>query len=306
MRVLGRVLALTALVAGAVSAQAASKLPLYNNLDGDGSVELDHAIKHAYAARYTIIDTRRADGYVEPSSTAGDLPKVARDSKGQYLAGYVLAVYIVDKDGSVIEPTVVRSTDDRLGTVALQAMAQWHFVPGRLNGSAVATTAAQEFNFGPPVAPTGYQMTRLVVYQDNPTLLRRLPGRADADAYLDRMTTVARHFFVGDLIHETFHIIVMVRPSGRTRIWFLSSIRPGSSAELEPLRRLLLAVAPLQVKEGPVILAISGDVMGGDGNEFPEDRNPIPDAWRDLEMSLKEPLPIYSDAFLNLVWPDTK
>lgn len=286
--------------------QPAPKPIVYNNLDGDGSQELDRAIKQAYSAKYTLVDTRRADGYVEPNATAGDLPKDAVDAAGRHLAGYVLAVYIVGQDGLVDDPVVLKTTDGRLSRVALDAMARWRFMPGQLGGAPVATTAAQEFNFGPAAEPGGYHMTRLVVYQDNATLLRRLPPKAQADVYLDRLQTVAHNFFVGDTKPETFHIVVMLRPGGRSRIWFVSSIRPGNGPELEPLRKLLEAVAPLTVSGGPALLTLSGTIMGGDGADLPEDLRPMPAEWRDIEKGLDEPLPVSSDAFMDLAWPDAK
>jgi hypothetical protein len=285
-------------------AQPAPNPVVYNNLDGDGSQDLDKAIKQAYADRYTVRDTRHADGYAEPRPTAGSLPKVARDDKGQQMMGYVLVAYIVSAAGLVVDPVVLRTTDSRLSSVALEAMAKWRFSPGLLAGAAVATTAAQEFNFGVAGASGGFHMTRLVVYQDNPTLMRRLPPKDVADVYLDRLVEVAHNFSAADPTPETLHIIVMLRPGGRSRVWFLSSIRFGNDAALVPLRKLLEAVPALAVREGPVILCISGVIMGGDGNELPADLSPIPADWSVLESGLKEPLPIGSDTFMDMAWPD--
>lgn len=286
-------------------AQSDPRPVVYNDLSGDGGVDLDRQIKDAYGKRYTIRDTRPSDGYVEPSPTAGVLPREARDPTGQQIVGYVLAVYIVSEQGLVQDPVVVRSSDARLAKAAMDAMAGWRFKPGAVNGTPVATTAAQEFNFGPVGVSGGFLMTRLVVYQDNQVLLRRLPPKVDADVYLDRILEVAHNFFVGDAMPETLHIVMVVKPGRQARIWFVSSARPPGAPDLEPLRKLLAAVTPLEVKEGPVILTISGAIMGGDGTDLPEDRLPIPAAWKALEAGLKDPLPVGSDAFLALVWPDS-
>jgi hypothetical protein len=306
LKLLAIALAAAVLALPAARGQQTSKPVVYNNLEGDGSKELDRVIKEAYAKAYLIRDTRPADGYVEPEATAGTLPKEATDQAGQPLVGYVLAVYIVDADGRVAHPLVIRTSDPRLSAVALNAMAEWRFTPGQLNGTPVATTAAQEFTFGSGQVTSGYHMTRLIVYQDNATLLRRLPPKSQADAYLVRLQEVAHNFFVGYPTPETLHIIVMLRPGGRSRVWFVSSRRPGNAPEFEPLRKLLEAVPALPVVEGPALLTLSGTIMGGDGSELPEDLRPIPAEWRDIEKGLAEPLPVYSDAFMDLVWPDPK
>ena len=306
MKHLAAFLAAAFLILPFARGEQASKPIVYNNLDGDGSKELDRVIKEAYAKAYAIRDTRGSDGYTEPDATAGTLPKEAKDETGHPLAGYVLAVYIVGADGTVEDPQVIRTRDSRLSAVALNAMAHWHFTPGKLNGDAVATTAAQEFTFGSGLVTSGYRMTRLIVYQDNATLVRRLPPKSQAEPYFTRLQTVAHNFFVGYPTPETFHIIVMLRPGGRSRVWFVSSRRPGNAPELEPLRKLLEAVPALPVVEGPALLTLSGTIMGGDGSELPDDLRPIPSEWRDIEKGLSEPLPISSDAFMDLAWPVAK
>jgi hypothetical protein len=306
LKILAIALAAAVFILPAARAEQAPKPIVYNNLDGDGSKELDRVIKEAYSKAYTVRDTRSADGYVEPDATAGTLPKEAQDESGQALAGYVLVVYIVGIDGTVENPLVIRSSDARLSAVALGAMVHWRFTPGQLNGTPVATTAAQEFTFGSGLVTSGYHMTRLVVYQDNATLVRRLPPKTQAEPYFARLQTVAHNFFVGDPTPETFHIVVMLRPGNRSRVWFVSSRRPGNAPELEPLRKLLEAVPALPVIEGPALLTLSGTIMGGDGGELPEDLRPIPEEWRAIEKGLAEPLPVSSDAFMDLAWPDAK
>jgi hypothetical protein len=52
------------------------------------------------------------------------------------------------------EPVVLKTTDERLNSIAMKAMEDWRFTPATLNGAAIATTAAQEFNF--EIAPTEF------------------------------------------------------------------------------------------------------------------------------------------------------
>lgn len=298
--------AAAAFLSAAALGQPAEKPVLYNNLDGDGGVTLDKAIKAAYSAKYTILDTSRREGYSEPEATAGDLPKYTADEQGQFIAGYVLVAYIVTAEGLVSEPAVLKSNDERLSKVALEAMTHWRFSPGKLNGVAVATTAAQEFNFGPVDVSNGYRLDRIVVYQPNDVLVKRMPSADLVKAYVFDLKQVAHNFFVGDATPEIFHIVIVIRPGYRSRVWFKSSARPGDSKELEPLRTLLESVRPMEVKGGPVIMALTASIAGGDRKDHSKDSYPVPDAWTQVAKSMATPAPFSSDAFLDTAWPDAR
>src|SRR5580693_3343754 len=94
-------LALAALLPAYALAGAPAKPVVYNEMAGDGSVELDRTIRQAYGSTYTLVDTSRSAGFVEPVPLAGELPTYAKDAHDQMIAGYVLVVYIVAADGSV-------------------------------------------------------------------------------------------------------------------------------------------------------------------------------------------------------------
>jgi hypothetical protein len=300
--------ALAAAVLLSASAFGAPAKPIvYNNLEGDGGVEIDRSIKQAYSSMYTVVDTNRAAGYVEPRAIAGDLPRYVKDRQGHMISGYVLVTYIVTADGAVADPVMVKWSDERLCRVAVEVMANWHFMPGTLKGVAVATTAAQEFSFGPTDESNGFTMERVVVYQSSDVTTNRMPPGEGTRGYVAELQQVAHNFFVGDAVPETFSIVVITRPGRRARVWFVSSIRPGSSKELEPLRKLLEAVPPLNVHGGPVVLGFTGLIAGGDGKDQPVDeayRNPIPAEWLEATRALKDPVPVGSDAYIDLVWPD--
>jgi hypothetical protein len=297
-------LALSALLTGPLLAQPGPKPIVYNDMDGDGGVGIDQAIKAVFGKKYAVVDTSRKAGYAEPEATAGDLPKSASDKGGQAIQGYVLAIYIVTAEGLVSDPFIVKSSDQRLSRVALESMADWRFTPGTLNGTAVATTAAQEFNFGPGDISGGYVPEHAETYQPAGVLEKRMPPSKDSADYIALLEGVAHNFFVGASTPETFDIVVVVRPGGRSRVWFVSSIRPGTSADLEPLRTLLQAVPPIAVKDGPVILGISGKIAGGDRRGASGATVPIPAEWDAIKNQLKAPAPISSDTFLDLLWPD--
>ncbi len=214
------------------SAGAQDKPLVYNDMEGDGGVAIDRLIKDAYQARYTIVDTTAAAGYTEPVPVAGEMPKSPATESGQLLGGYVLVVYLVSDQGLVAEPVVLRSSDPRLSDAALRAMAQWRFKPGKLKGVPIATTAAQEFNFGPVDVSNGYAMKRIGVYQARDVLLKRMPPSEAVSAYAGQVKEIARNFFVGVTTPQVLHVVVVTRPGGRLRVWLLSSARPGTSPDL--------------------------------------------------------------------------
>lgn len=73
------------------------------------------------------------------------LPKLIRDVRPQYTAdamrrgitGAVLLRCVVDRDGVPTSLEIVRSLDEELDQVALAALKQWRFEPGKKNGNAV-------------------------------------------------------------------------------------------------------------------------------------------------------------------------
>jgi hypothetical protein len=286
---------------------APAKPVVYNNMAGDGGVELDRSIKQAYSSMYTVVDTSTSAGYTEPRAIAGELPKYVKDKQGRMISGYVLVIYIVTADGAVADPVMVKWSDERLCRVAVEVMANWHFMPGTLKGVAVATTAAQEFSFGPNDQSNGFSVERVIVYQPSDVTTRRMPPGEGTKAYVGQLQQVAHNFFVGDAVPETLSIVVVTRPGRRSRIWFVSSTRPGNSRELEPLKKLLEAVPPLDVREGPLILGFTGLIAGGDGKDQPMGetyRNPIPQEWLDAVRGRTDPPTVSSDAFVDLIWPD--
>ena len=133
-----------------------------------------------------------------------------------------------------------------------------------------------------------------------------MPSSEDVSRYVSALKQITHNFFVGSPHRETFHIVVVTRPGNRCRIWLMSSARPDNAPELEPLRKLLLAVKPMDIREGPTILALSGTVAGGDGSESLEGeayQRPVPAEWRALAKTLRDPPIFSSDAFLDLLWP---
>ena len=146
-------LTLLALLASAAISGAADKPTIYNHINGE-SAAIDPLVNAALAPKFTIVDIRDSTDYVQPKLAAGRLPRVARTPKGEPLGGYVLVAYVVTAEGRVAAPVVLKTADERLDSIATKAMEEWRFAPATLKGVAIATTAAQQFNF--ETAPTEF------------------------------------------------------------------------------------------------------------------------------------------------------
>jgi len=67
--------------------------------------------------------------------------------RAEGIVGVVTVQYIVDTNGNVVSPVVIKSPDPRLSEAALDAISQWKFVPGEKNGHKVNTRAEQSLTF---------------------------------------------------------------------------------------------------------------------------------------------------------------
>ena len=65
----------------------------------------------------------------------------------QRVTGTVMIEGTIDKAGHLVEPRVVRSADPRLDDLALDAVRQWRFAPGTLNGEPVDVLFTVEVHF---------------------------------------------------------------------------------------------------------------------------------------------------------------
>jgi bla regulator protein BlaR1 len=74
-------------------------------------------------------------------------PAYTEEARQQKIAGTVGLSVIVGTDGLAHDININKSLDPGLDRQAAEAVAQWHFAPGTLNGEPVAVRAAIEVNF---------------------------------------------------------------------------------------------------------------------------------------------------------------
>jgi hypothetical protein len=125
----------------------------------------------------------------------------------------------------------------------------------------------------------------------------------DCALYIKQLQAVCTNFFAQATIPEDLDIVVIVKPAGHSRVWFISSSTLPTSDQREPLRKALEAVPPPTLKDGPIGFAIEGSIAGGTGNRLQLAAPvPVPNEWHDILSKQKGPL--YFDELVTLVWPD--
>ncbi len=67
-----------------------------------------------------------------PTLVESVLPDYPADARAERVEGSVLVKVLVDVDGSVFSTAVLRSSDQRFESAALDAVSQWKFTPAEL------------------------------------------------------------------------------------------------------------------------------------------------------------------------------
>lgn len=173
------------------------------------------------------------------------------------------------------------------------------------SGSPEPTMSVSPTGQGASVPMSAFQTTNIVLYQPDGVLGERLPGVDALAAYLRKLQASAAPFFPDGSAPETLDIVVVIKPGGRSRVWFVSDSRPEADGVLARLRRELESVEVPTIKMGPVAFAISAAIAGAkrevsDGGGF---RPPMPKEWQDAATKVKEP-GVIPDDIVAVVWPD--
>ena len=129
--------------------------PVVYDYVGKGADRTDEAVYRAvYGRKFRIIEVTDAKAYRGLKLPNGILPKdPVRDSSGKILTGTVDVEFIVNQEGRIIEPFILRSAHPRLSETALRAIRNTRAKPARLNGSPIAAMGAVTFVFNKPTLP---------------------------------------------------------------------------------------------------------------------------------------------------------
>jgi protein TonB len=82
-----------------------------------------------------------------PKLIHGANPVYPNEVQKEGIVGVVTVRFVVDTDGNVVSPVVMKSPDPRLSQAVLDAIAQWKFLPGEKNGRKVNTQLEMPLTF---------------------------------------------------------------------------------------------------------------------------------------------------------------
>jgi TonB family protein len=90
---------------------------------------------------------RVGNGVTAPVPLTRGEPQYSDEARAAKLQGTVVAQVVIGADGSVHDAQVIRELGLGLDENALEAISQWRFKPGRLDGQPVSVTATIEVNY---------------------------------------------------------------------------------------------------------------------------------------------------------------
>ncbi|HEY1107547.1 MAG TPA: energy transducer TonB [Opitutaceae bacterium] len=73
----------------------------------------------------------------QPRPVSQSAPRYPRELRAERISGEATIHFIVNRNGEVVAPIVVKADDARLGEAAREAVATWRFEPARVDGRPV-------------------------------------------------------------------------------------------------------------------------------------------------------------------------
>jgi hypothetical protein len=143
-------LAISSSLASAQKPAEQSKTLLYNQVTGQASA-WNRDVKSVYAGRFQIVDIRPGNGFTPGRMKTHDprdyFPD-PRPEREEAVPARVVLGWVVTPQGTVIEPRVLHSTDQRIANSLLHMVALGRYAPARFRDSAVFSLWGHEFIFG--------------------------------------------------------------------------------------------------------------------------------------------------------------
>jgi TonB family protein len=103
----------------------------------------------------------------------GVIPTYPYNMRNAGVIGQVVIEFVVDPEGRVINPIVIRSNNPWFERPAIEAILQWKYQPARKNGRTVKTLAQQRIDFTPPFkAGELWQATKAKDHEKFPEVFR--------------------------------------------------------------------------------------------------------------------------------------
>lgn len=147
------------------------------------------------------------------------------------------------------------------------------------------------------------KMAGLLLYQPERQMRSRVGDVGAFASFVQKAQTACAGAFTAEA-REGVEVVVMLKPGGGARVWFVSSLaQPPDRSQLAAA----IAALPAPPVRAPVAFALAYDLNGfvrpapSSGQLSP----PIPAEWTERTKGVDGPL-VAPDGFIPYVWPDEK
>lgn len=128
------------------TAQASVEDVVFNHISPE-SAPLDHKLQEMYGCKYAFAMMFTSAGYEPGRLLAGSQPATPTDATGTPITGVVLVGFVLNTDGSPIDPVLLESGDARLSKLALENVVSLKYQPAHFNSRLVRSLAVQVYQF---------------------------------------------------------------------------------------------------------------------------------------------------------------
>ncbi|WP_342315547.1 energy transducer TonB [Lysobacter sp. FW306-1B-D06B] len=108
---------------------------------------LDMELQERYGCKYPFAMIFSSAGYQPMSLLAGAQPATPNDESGSPVTGTVLIGFVLNADGTPIDPLVLKSDDDRLSKLAMDHVTTLRYRPAQFNSRTVRSLGIQVYQF---------------------------------------------------------------------------------------------------------------------------------------------------------------
>jgi hypothetical protein len=111
------------------------------------SVALDRKLQEMYGCKYPFAMIFSSAGYDPMRLLSGSQPATPKDESGVPITGRVLVGFVLNTDGSPVDPVVLESGDERLSKLALEHVVGLKYQSARFKSRPVRALGVQVYQF---------------------------------------------------------------------------------------------------------------------------------------------------------------
>jgi len=240
------------------------------------------------------INTYKADGTFTSriSYEAGKGPQKV-DVEGKWsVDGHRISYEITKSSDTKATPVGTKSTD----TIAAVDSKQFRYLTDI--GAEELEVRTTDTEPKEPDAKLGFTIDKISLYQPDDLIGKRIDVK-DLSQFLKAASAECVHYFGAAGVPENLNVVIALRPGKRSKVW----LEPANAGHPEraALIKRLEAIPVMEIKEGPVAVAVIGAIGGGVPKPADAPPLPVPQEWKDA--SATEKAAIGLDELLQKIWP---